>query len=52
MTDVVLSILALIAGGLILEVFTVSRPSLGSPEDMTLALGHEGFEDFPAGNPS
>ncbi len=55
MTDVALSILALIAGGLVLEVFAASRPSLASREEAALSLGADRFdvlEDFPSGNPS
>ncbi len=53
MTDVALNILALIAGGLTLELFTSARPFTHSQQKPTLAGTElpEGLEDF-AGNPS
>lgn len=55
MIDVALSILALIAGGLTLELFTAPRPSLRFQEPRGYALGVKSFEaaeDFQSGNPS
>jgi hypothetical protein len=50
MTDVALSILALIAGGLTLELFTSASP-LPQPEDFSKVFP-EPLEEFPTGNPS
>ena len=55
MTDVALSILALIAGGLSLELFADARPSIGYQDERGLSLrvrGPEALEEFQAGNPS
>lgn len=55
MTDVALSILALIAGGLTLELFTVARPPLVYKDQQRFSLSapaHENLEEFQAGNPS
>jgi hypothetical protein len=55
MTDVALSILALIAGGLTLELFAAARPPLGQTDQQGFSLtvkGHEALEEFQAGNPS
>jgi hypothetical protein len=55
MTDVALSILALIAGGLSLELFAAARPPLGPEKERGFSLtvkGHEALEEFQAGNPS
>lgn len=55
MTDVALSILALIAGGLTLELFTVARPPLALRDQRGFSLSaerHETLEEFQAGNPS
>ena len=52
MIDVALSILALIAGGLTLELFTTTRPTL-QPKALRLSVKpFEAAEDFQAGNPS
>lgn len=55
MTDVALSILALIAGGLTLELFAAARPLLGQTDKQGFSLtvkGRETLEEFQAGNPS
>ncbi len=54
MIDVALSILALIAGGLTLELFGAGFPSLGLKEAQSLSLPSLGgeLEEFEAGNPS
>ncbi len=55
MTDVALSILALIAGGLSLELFAAARPQLGHQDERGFSLrvqGPEALEEFQAGNPS
>ena len=55
MTDVALSILALIAGGLTLELFAAARPPLGYQDERGFSLtvnGPETLEEFQAGNPS
>jgi hypothetical protein len=52
MIDVALSILALIAGGLTLELFTVSRPSLEQQGYHLSVKPFETAEDFQSGNPS
>ena len=55
MTDVALSILALIAGGLTLELFGSALPLAGEHKQRALPAGIEDFEsieDFQTGNPS
>ncbi|HEV2393291.1 MAG TPA: hypothetical protein VG146_13130 [Verrucomicrobiae bacterium] len=55
MIDVSLSILALIAGGLTLELFTTTMRSAGLRDAQGVSLGTEAqelAEDFQAGNPS
>jgi hypothetical protein len=55
MTDVALSILALIAGGLTVELFGAASPSLSSREGLGLKLAvvaPEVAEEFQSGNPS
>ena len=55
MIDVALSILALIAGGLTLELFALSRPALGyqkQPEYGLAGKPFEAAEEFQSGNPS
>jgi len=55
MTDVALSILALIAGGLTLELFATARPPLGPQDNRAFSLtvkGREALEEVQAGNPS
>ena len=55
MIDVALSILALIAGGLTLELFTAPRPSLRYQDQRGYALQVKSFEaaeEFQCGNPS
>ena len=55
MIDVALSILALIAGGLTLELFTLARAPLGYQDDRGFHFGNEPHgagEEFQVGNPS
>ena len=55
MMDVALSILALIAGGLALELFTTTRPTVGCREQRGFHLrvgAVEGAEELQIGNPS
>ena len=55
MIDVTLSILALVAGGVTLELFAAARAPLGYQDDRGFHLGAEKgttTEDFQAGNPS
>lgn len=55
MIDVALSILALIAGGLTLELFAASWPPLGYQEQRGFNFRHEPLdtvEDLQIGNPS
>ncbi len=55
MLDVVLSILALVAGGVTCELFSSALNPLRRADEAGLAFGAEGLqtlEDFPAGNPS
>jgi len=55
MTDVALSILALIAGGLTLELFAASRPPLGHHEERGFNLRTKALdrvEELQIGNPS
>lgn len=55
MLDVVLSILALVAGGLTLELFAASSPPPGYQDYRGFRLGtetHEAPEEFQCGNPS
>ena len=55
MTDVALSILALIAGGLTLELFGVAVPPVPEHQSAIGPVGIEALEtaeDSPAGNPS
>ena len=53
--DITLSILALIAGGVTLELFTTARPPMNHQDEPGLGLGTAADEwaaDFPSGNPS
>ncbi|HZR15789.1 MAG TPA: hypothetical protein VFE51_00560 [Verrucomicrobiae bacterium] len=55
MIDVALSILALIAGGLTLELFAATWPPLGQPEERGLNFRHKALdtiEELQIGNPS
>jgi hypothetical protein len=55
MIDVTLSILALVAGGVTLELFAAARAPLGYQDDRGFHLGAqptESTEDLQAGNPS
>jgi hypothetical protein len=55
MIDVALSILALIAGGLTLELFAAARPQLGHQEDQRFNFRTEALdtvEELQIGNPS
>jgi hypothetical protein len=55
MIDVTLSILALVAGGVTLELFAAARAPLGYQDDRGFHLGAqptESAEDLQAGNPS
>lgn len=54
MIDVTLSILALVAGGVTLELFAAARAPLGYQDDRGFHLGPEKptAEDFQSGNPS
>jgi hypothetical protein len=55
MIDVTLSILALVAGGVTLELFAAARAPLGYQDDRGFHLGPESkpsTEDLQAGNPS
>ena len=55
MIDVTLSILALVAGGVTLELFAAARAPLGYQDDRGFHLGaeqHENAGDPQAGNPS
>ncbi|HLH52055.1 MAG TPA: hypothetical protein VKY92_00345 [Verrucomicrobiae bacterium] len=55
MIDVALSILALIAGGLTLELFAATWSPLGYPEQHRLNFRHEALdpvEELQTGNPS
>ena len=54
MIDVTLSILALVAGGVTLELFAAARAPLGYQDDRGFHLGPEksATEDFQSGNPS
>ncbi len=54
MIDVALSILALIAGGLTLELFGTGFPALGLKEAQGLSFSplNGELEEFEAGNPS
>ena len=55
MIDVALSILALIAGGLTLELFAAARPPLGHHEEQGFnfhAKGLDSVEELQIGNPS
>jgi hypothetical protein len=55
MMDITLSILALIAGGVTLELFTTARPKMNHRDESGLNLGtatDEMAADFPTGNPS
>ena len=55
MMDVTLSILALIAGGVIMELFADARASLSRREERGFSLATDVPElahDFQAGNPS
>jgi hypothetical protein len=55
MTDVVLSVLALIAGGVTLELFTAALPPLGFEDQRRLRLraqASETEEAFQVENPS
>ena len=55
MIDVALSILALIAGGLTLELFAAAWPPLGQHEEQTFSFRTEALdtiEELQTGNPS
>ena len=53
MIDVTLSILALVAGGITLELFTVPRVTPGFREDRaSRTVAQPVVEEFQAGNPS
>jgi hypothetical protein len=55
MIDVTLSILALVAGGVTLELFAAARAPLGYQDDRGFHMGAENrqnAEDFQSGNPS
>jgi hypothetical protein len=55
MADIALSVLALIAGGVTLELFAASRAPLGYQDDTGFHLGVEPaktMDDFSEGNPS
>lgn len=55
MIDVALSILALIAGGLTLELFAATWPPLGLPEERALNFRTKALdtvEELQIGNPS
>jgi hypothetical protein len=55
MIDVALSVLALLAGGLTLEVYAAARAPLGYQDEHGFHLGteaHEPAEDGPGVNPS
>jgi len=55
MMDIALSILALIAGGLALELFTSARPPLSYPEPRGFHVAVktvEAVEELQIGNPS
>jgi hypothetical protein len=55
MIDVTLSILALVAGGVTLELFAAARAPLGYQDDRGFHLGveqQETAEDLQTGNPS
>ena len=55
MMDIALSILALIAGGLTLELFTSTRPPLSYPESRSFHVAVktvEAVEELQIGNPS
>ena len=55
MTDVVLSVLALIAVGVTLELFAATWPPLGQPEERALNFRTQALdtvEELQIGNPS
>ncbi len=55
MMDVALSVLALIAGGVTLELFAAARAPLGYQDERGFHFGAEprsGAEELQAGNPS
>ena len=55
MIDVTLSILALVAGGVTLELFAAARAPLGYQDERGFHLGSqptEAADDFQTGNPS
>ena len=55
MMDVALSLLAFIAGGVTIELFTAARAPLGYQDERGFHLGsspREQVEDFQSGNPS
>jgi hypothetical protein len=55
MLDVTLSILALISGGVVMELFVSPSRALDSQDQTRFAAGaglQELAEDFPSGNPS
>jgi hypothetical protein len=55
MMDVALSLLALISGGLTLELFSSARPSVGLPRPAGIHLkttAVEGLDELEIGNPS
>lgn len=55
MIDMAISLLALIAGGVSIELFAAARAPLGYQDETGFHLGAEPRDrgdDFPAGNPS
>ena len=55
MMDITLSILALIAGGVTLELFAAARPAMAHHDEQVYGLAHaadEASADYCAGNPS
>ncbi len=52
MMDVALSVLAVIAGGVTLELFAAARAPLGYQDQHGFHAGIEPLEDFQIGNPS
>jgi len=52
MMDVALSMLALIAGGVTLELFVAARAPLGYQDQNGFHAGIEPLEDSQSGNPS
>jgi hypothetical protein len=52
MMDVALSIFALVAGGVTLELFTVARAPVGYQDERGFHFGSESKDDTEIGNPS